>query len=132
MDRSPIQFILQRPEMGPAHDEVIKIRKMNMRCYEIVDHDKDSHCETCVVLDEYSTLRYIQTMMDMLCVDDDPFEYCQVDVPGYPSIQLKVERLNSPQIRSHIFGMMKSCMRHWPQTIQSSALRARAAPTVPA
>lgn len=130
INRSPIRFVLQRPGLGPAHDEVIEISKMNMRCYEIVDYDKESDYQTRVVLDEYSTLRYVQTMMDMLSADDDPFDYFQVDVPGYPSIQLKVERLSSPQIRSNIFGMLKSCMRHWPETTRPAMPRRHAAPAV--
>ena len=124
MNRSPIRFILQRPGMGPEHDDILEVHKVNMRCYEVVYHDKDSDYQTRVVLDEYSTLRHIQTMLDLLCVDVDPFDYCQVDVPACPSIQFKIPQLNSPQIRSNIFGMMKNCMRSWPTTTRSDRMRA--------
>lgn len=129
MNRSPIRFILQRPGMGPEHDDILEIRKVNMRCYDITYHDKDSDYQTHVVLDEYSTLRHIQTMLDLLCVDVDPFDYCQMDVPACPSIQFKISQLNSPQIRSNIFGMMKNCMRSWPETTRSEYLRTHTSAT---
>lgn len=112
----PIQFVLHRTNLGAAHDDVINIRQEDTDYYRIVHVDKDSAQRSEFYLDEHSMLRHIQTTLDMLCADDDPFQFFQLSVPGQPSILLKISQLNNPAIRSNIFSSIKTCLRHWPET----------------
>lgn len=123
INRSPIRFCIQRRGMGPESDDELRIEKTDARIYTLTYHDKDSDYKTRVVLDEYSTLRHIQTTMELLCADQDPFEYIQVDIPGFPSIQLEIGQLKSQTIRDNIFTNLKMCMRYWPETIDSQRIR---------
>jgi hypothetical protein len=109
-----IQFIIQRHNEGPDHDVVIRIMQDDGIGYQVDYFDKEDSDRYSMEMDEYSTLRYIQTTMDMLATDKDPFEYFQMIVPGFPSIQFKIHQLNNSAIRSNIFYCLKTCMRRWP------------------
>lgn len=125
----PIQFILHRKGQGPAHDDVMNITQEDTDYYRIRYIDKESAQTSEFHLDEHSMLRYIQTTMDMLCADDDPYEFFQANVPGHPSILLKISQLNNPVIRSNIFSSVKTCLRHWPETKRWRGRVARTQPS---
>ena len=41
---------------------------------------------------------YVKNIIELISIDDDPFENIQFSVPGYPPIVLCIENLNSEKI----------------------------------
>lgn len=123
-----ITFFIQRHEdsRGRSKDDVVNISPAENGLYNVTYRSEvDSHIgNRRMVLSEFDTLRYVQTMLDMLSLDSEPFSCVQIALPAMPSTLYRINQLSDTGLRNNIFSAMKITMRSWP-TRKSATPRTR-------
>lgn len=113
-----IAFFIQRKDdaRGRSKDDVINIAPAEHGLYSVTyrSEAEPQLGNRQMILSEFDTLRYVQSMMDMLVLDNDPFEFVQISMPSMPSTVHRTELLADQNLRNNIFTAMKITMHSWP------------------
>ena len=118
----PITLRLLRKEKSANKDDIIKIHYYSdpdSELYMIDYKDGDAATNSGVVRHSSEWMSgeeldmYLDSLMVLLCRDDDPFEKFQIAAPGFPCILLKVEDLKKPRIRQAIHDVLPILAKFW-------------------
>lgn len=118
----PITLRLLRKDQGANKDDIIKIHyysdpdcELYMIDYKDPESDTKSgvvhHSSEWMTGDELDT--YVDSLMVLLCRDDEPFDKFQIQAPGFPCILLKVDELKKPRVREAIHGVLPVLAKFW-------------------
>jgi hypothetical protein len=106
-------FLLQREGEGEASDDKIYVNKEG-DSYMMRYTDGQSKIKFVTSgLTSSDVIENMRKTLRMLTLDEKPFEYLQVSLPGMPTILLKPENLIS-QTRDLIYDSMEATMANWP------------------
>ena len=108
-----IRFI-RRGSNSPSTDDILKITKMSENTVRILyteKNDYDAFIDFMTV--NYTQLiAYIYRVIQLLTLDDDPFQSVQFFVPGYPTFLVGVDKLKDQT--GYILEMISSTLLNWP------------------
>ena len=106
-------FLLQREGEGEQGDDKININKEG-DSYILRYTDAQSNMKFMVTdLSRTKVIEKMRMMLRMITLDEKPFDYLQVSLPGMPTILLNPADLSS-QTRDLIYDSMESIMDEWP------------------
>jgi hypothetical protein len=57
---------------------------------------------------------YIENMLTLLQMDDEPYEAVQISSPVYPSCYVKISNLTQEKI-DNMLDVLYSTFKHWPE-----------------
>jgi len=128
MFSTPIVIRAIRSQVTPDMDDQIEIRyKGGPYTIQYTYRDHASVKTTTALMTSFKMLSmYLQTLMNTLQLDEDPFVAIQVDYPLQPSIQFSVERALM------IIPSVTLQCQLWEHTVVASASVPSAAPAAPA
>lgn len=58
-------------------------------------------------------VEYVYSVLDLIQIDEDPFEIIQFDLPGYPSVMLTIKNLKTATIRRLMY-VVRNVIYNWP------------------
>jgi len=114
-----IEILIIRDKNGSSKerpDDSIKIKKEEDGMYSMkyVDNTaKDNKKSTVNKLTSTDMLERLSQMFRLMTVDSLPFEAIQLFIPNYPTVFIKVDKLDS-STRTLIYDTVESTMKNWP------------------
>lgn len=115
---SPITIILQRDANDRNKDDVIFIRPTDTNSFRVRYQDKFSNV-TYEFTDSWEEVTaYLAQIFAVLPFDDEPYIGIQFTLPAYPSILLKISKLEEDYLMDKIWSMLESVVKGWPLTLR--------------
>jgi hypothetical protein len=68
---------------------------------------------------------YLDTTMNLLLKDDEPFKQLQFNLPAYPRIMVNLEKLRDDEFMDTLWRAIASICDDWPLRMQTSVLESR-------
>ena len=72
---------------------------------------------------------YLETTMNLLQKDDEPFERLQFNLPAYPRIMVNLEKLQDDEFMETLWRAIASVCDDWPERIQDKPVEVEREPT---
>lgn len=100
--------------MTSANDDSLRIVKLGENSVRIVytERGEDGVTVDTAQFSYHQLLGYLYRVFWLLGLDDDPFDYVNLALPGYPVILLKVADIK--QNLPHILELMINTCHAWP------------------
>ena len=123
---SPITIVCVRDVDDSVNDDCITIKPHMTSAFEQlysvthkvgIDHSPEEYqIKTTTELTSDGLLVYIDSLLDLLYYDEDPFEAIQFDIPSLPSILVKSHNLDlvKDRIVSYVKSLLSSSVS-WPR-----------------
>ncbi len=110
---SKVEFRIMRDMDRAGKDDRMTIEN-NGDSYTLRYMDSESKLKFCTEgLSRYSSIDNLRKILRLLSIDEEPFQFLQVLIPGMPSIMVKPENLTS-QTRDLIYDSVEATMDNWP------------------
>ena len=108
-----IRFIRRGPA-DPSRDDILIVTKLGDNSLRVVYTEKNHYDSfTDLLTITYAQLvSYIYRTIQLLTLDEDPFQSVQFFVPGYPTLLLGVDKLK--ENTGNILEMISFTMLNWP------------------
>jgi hypothetical protein len=108
-----IRFI-RRGSRSPSSDDILKISKMRENTVRIFYTEKNEYDAIIdfMTVNYTQLIAYIYRAIQLLTLDDDPFQSVQFFVPGYPTFLVGVDKLKEQT--GYILEMISSTLLNWP------------------
>lgn len=108
-------------------DDVLSIvpNEDSARTFILKYTDHESRLRNAQESTEQEVLDFVENIMALLPVDEEPFEFVQLLAPGFPSVLLAPERLWQNEVRSAFMNVVKSTLRNFPDRILYSTSRSK-------
>jgi len=68
---------------------------------------------------------YLDTTMNLLLKDDEPFKQLQFNLPAYPRIMVNLEKLQDDEFMETLWRAIASVCDDWPERIQDKPVESR-------
>ena len=100
-------------------DDVLSIipNEDSARTFILKYTDHESRLRNAQEATEHEVLEFVENMMALLPMDEEPFEFVQILAPGFPSVLLAPERLWQNEVRTAFTNVVKSTLRNFPDRV---------------
>ena len=68
---------------------------------------------------------YLDTTMNLLLKDDEPFKQLQFNLPAYPRIMVNLEKLQDDEFMETLWRAIASVCDDWPQRVHDKPVESR-------
>ena len=68
---------------------------------------------------------YLETTMNLLQKDDEPFKQLQFNLPAYPRIMVNLEKLQDDEFMEILWRAIASVCDDWPERVQDKPVESR-------
>ena len=108
-----IRFI-RRGANSPSSDDILKITKMGENTVRIFYTEKNEYDAFVdfMTINYTQLIAYIYRVIQLLTLDDDPFQSVQFFVPGYPTFLIGADKVKNHT--GYILEMISSTLMNWP------------------
>lgn len=87
--------------------------------YKVTYRDTTVGSRNSSIVTEHELYDFVENLITLLPVDEDPFNYFQITAPTFPPILLKTSNLNKDEISEAVGNVIRSTIRNWPRLIAS-------------
>lgn len=104
---------IERKRDSKIPNDVIVITQVCGHTFNVVYVDGHCKCRQSFQTDYQGITDYFYNLFNLLEMDDEPFDNIQFHLPGYPSILMNIDNLDSSKIEKFI-KIMQECIRNFP------------------
>ena len=95
--------------------------------YRVTYVDMHSNIKSTFVCTSSAVIDYVENMLTLLRMDDDPFEAVQMSSPAYPTCYVKIPYLTHDKIE-HFMHVLRNTFSRWPTTTRIRPLSPTSSP----
>ena len=112
----PLAFRFIRDTNFPRLDDILKIvpHGTSGRVFDVQYIDMEDRTKHALVASEREVLDFVEDMLDLLPVDQDPFVQVQLMVPAFPSVLLRPQDLEKVYVRDAFLRVVRNTLRNFP------------------
>ena len=113
----------------PTQDDIVTIspKGPNFAVTSKIVNDSSSNkrnwCQS--ILSKHGTIRFVDDMMRLACLDSLPFQNVQMDIPCSPSFCFDVADGRLLDAREIMLRLLETCLSSWPEVVTENEPRKR-------
>jgi hypothetical protein len=119
---SSLQIHFIRNVSSQRYDDVLTIRPHD-RMFDVTYEDHSTGTRNHLVAPEIEVLDFVESIFELMPLDDDPFEFIQLTCPCFPAVLLKMKDIGLSNVQTSIWRLIKNTLKNWPTSFDTTPLR---------
>jgi hypothetical protein len=111
-----LSIVFIRDVVNHANDDVVSIVPSDDsdRLYNVTYRDSHNNIRNNNTCTDTEVFDFVENLFNLLPIDEDPFTFVQISAPAFPSILLKINRLEEDTTQDSIMNIVRNTIRNWP------------------
>lgn len=124
MSFETFRILFLRPAGYSSTDDILTIipNQESERTFIVTYTDHYNHTSNQFEATEREILDYMENMIALLHIDDDPFDKIQIQCPTFPTVLIRVCDLHKDDIKLSVMDVVKSTLRCYPTKLRYRSL----------